>query len=169
MPKPYQVKYTIRDRKNKISTMTVYLQLFNVVNDVENDVNDVENAIVLIGQYIDAMINGAIVNVSYTRNVPITGIKTTATSTADVEEKGVFVFSNSIQNQRITIPTFKDSLVIDGSDRIDTTNTDVSTFIFGMTDGSATILETVVPTDNRDLALSGFVEAFESFRRSSKR
>lgn len=167
---PMKMIYTIRDRKNKTSTMCVYLKFD--YPDIPAQL-DLSNAITIaqhVAGLIDAMISGAIVNINLNQSVSLpVGIKTMATSTADVEEKAIFKFSGAFAESTITIPTFKDSLIIDGSDAVDQTDADVVAFIFDMIDGSLSPLDNYDISDSRDNPISRIDDAYERFSKSGKR
>ena len=162
----WEVTITVKDEANHAGLLRMWVEYhdedvpaFSSFANVESNVNN-------ILPFIDNMISGVIENVSISRNIDLPGgLKSTAGSTSDVEEKGVFVFRTSFGNTRISLPTFKDSLVVSGTDEIDTSDTDVAAFIFRVIDGSSTPWEFVRGADYRDEPIISFVDAYEKFKR----
>lgn len=93
-------------------------------------------------------------------------VKPIAGFTSDNEEKGVFLFNTSYREPvSMSIPGFKDSLVIDGSNEIDTSDTDVAALITLMIDGLTLIDTTVVqPCDIGAEDITSLKSATEKFK-----
>lgn len=169
MANPWQATLTVKDNKNKVSFINIYIEYNNSDIGGTNSWENAENAILDLLPVIDNMINGQITRTAISREITLPGgLKAMPGSTADVEEKGVFIFSTNASRPEVTIPTFKDSLVITGSDKINQSDTDVALFIFMMIDGSGTALNFVHPSDNRDTEIVSFIDAYERFRKSGK-
>ena len=123
---------------------------------------------------MDAVTIGQIVNVGVVLAVDISGLGLTGApgSTADVEEKGVFMY-NAVGGFRTTVqvPCLADTDVIPGSDEIDLTDADILAFNTAMISGLLLPVGaiTVSPTDSREADITSLDWARERFRASGKR
>jgi len=157
------VTYTVKDRKNKTSFVKFHVQYEDDVELTINTFAQVEAVALDIAPEIDDMITGAITNISISRDIPLpVGIKVSPSTTSDIEEKGVFVFKTLVSKPRVTVPTIRDSYIVDGTDLIDTSQ--VAVFLFLMTDGSGSPSEYVRPSDSRDAVIFGYEKAYEKFK-----
>lgn len=167
MARPTKVTYTIKDNKGKTAFLSVWLKYDYPSIPSTSTLSQIESAAQYLATIIDPLISGQISNINYTRQVDLPGgLSGMAGSTSDVEEKGVFQFTTSQSNVDIVLPTFLDSLVVNGSQDIDQSDSDVIQFIFDITDGSGSPLEFTQPSDNRDTEISGFFDAYEQFKKS---
>lgn len=87
---------------------------------------------------------------------------------SDVEIKAKFIFdvANTVKNTIVSIPTFLRSKLIPGTHQVDTTDTDVATFLAFMEDGVA-LLGSPRDTENRDV--TGLISAEEDYGRKRKK
>lgn len=167
---PFQAHITVKDAKKKISVIKLFIQWYDDSVPAYNTDADVEAALLEILPVIDNMIAGQIIHCSISRSMDLPdGLKTSPASTADVEEKANFVFLTPYSKPKITLPTIKDSLVVNGSDVLDESDEDVAMFIFLITDGSSTAWDFVRASDNRDVQIVSYQKAEERFRASGKR
>lgn len=163
----WQATLTIKDEAGNTAFFRILFELLD--EDVPADItfDNVVSALDEIVPYIDGMINGEITNMTLGRSLPLpAGIKTFPLSASDVEERGTFTFKSLYGRVTYRIPTFKDSLIVAGTNLIDITDALVAPFVFRMIDGSSTPLENTRPCDNRDDSIYALIEAYESFKRS---
>ncbi len=161
----WEITLTVKDEQDRTSFINFYIENFDEAEGSLNLFASVETAVQDIVPFIDGMITGLITRISIGRAVALpSGLKTLPSLVSDVEEKGVFVFETLFGRTTVTLPTFKDSLVLDGSDQIDTFDPDVVSFVFRMTDGDGTPLEYVRPSDNRGNVIFSLLSATEKFR-----
>jgi hypothetical protein len=82
---------------------------------------------------------------------------------SDVEDKGYFLFNTANGNRStITIPGFKNSLLLDDNQDINLADTDVAAFVDALTLG----LSALQPTNNSGADIVGVREAYKQNRRS---
>ena len=159
--------YTVEDYKGKQATCVVHLPADLTIIDYVEFAEE-------MGDLIDALITGSIVNVGIAFTVDFAGFgwDSTPSAVADVEEKGYFQFrTDGAFFTGIKLPTWSDFAVLAGSDLIDQADSDVAAFVTAMEDGITLPIATtlVTPTDSREDEVDGLVFAREVFRASGKR
>lgn len=166
MPIAWELTLTIVDEADKQSKVTIYFE--NADSDLEDGYNTFESindAAQELLPVIDSMITGQIKRASIGRAIRLPSeLKGFATSTSDVEEKGLFIFKTSYSRPRISIPTIKDSIIVDGGSWIDQSDPDVAMFIFMMIDGSGTAMDFTHASDNRCDVIYDLDTAYEIFK-----
>lgn len=162
-----KIVYTIEDNKGKRSNMTVKvpstLTLVDYVEFAEE-----------MGDLVDAITVGQIVNVGIAFTVDFSGFGWTAApgSTADVEEKGLFSYLTAGGwRTALELPCLSESKVVDGSDVIDAADADVIAFQAAMVSGITLPIATtlVAPTDAREDDIASAFPALERFHASGRR
>lgn len=159
--------FTFRDRKGKTATTEVKIP---TGLDLQNMIEFAQD----LASLIDPITNGVIIGVSIGISVDTSSLALTsaAGSTADVEEKGSFQFATALPSYTtVNIPCISDTDVVDFSDEIDTSDTDIAAFITAMVSGITTTTGSVLvaPTDSREEDVTALVYARERFRGSGKR
>jgi len=88
---------------------------------------------------------------------------------SDIEEKGVFMFETLGAEMRMSIPTFKEAFIIDGTDLIDQSATEVATFLSIMISGLTLLDSTVLqPVNGRGDDVISLKSAHEKFRNRKR-
>lgn len=170
MSNAWKVVFTIKDRKQKTGFMIFYVLKYDPIELLFNSWSDAELVAIDIAGWIDNMITGAIVNISISSEVDLPGsLKSTIGVTADIEEKAIFIFETPYSKPRVTVPTIKESLIVDFSDLIDTSDADVANFIFKMIDdGTGASSKFVRTSDSRGIEIQGLITAYSKFKKSVK-
>lgn len=157
--------YTIRDEKGKEATTEIKIPLSI---SLANAINFAGAMAVLI----NALVTGAIVNISIIATVDLSslvGLRTSPLAGSDVEEKGAFGFKTDVGfPTSVQLPTFNEDFVIAGSDLIDLTDAAVIDFTEAMLLGiTAGVLVEPVDAHGDDIDL--FEYGYERFRSSGRR
>lgn len=161
-----KIIYTARDNKGKLATTEVKVPTgYSIAQYVE--------FVGAMAQLIDAIVDGKITSANFCIGVELSGLglKALALDASDVEEKGFFQYATAGGYQtRLQIPTFKEGLVVLGSDAIDTLQADVLAFNTAMLVGIlVTGPDTIQPSDEREDDIQSLDFAREHFRASGKR
>jgi len=155
----HQCFVTLQDNAGRKATLIVHIPVATLAQDAVDFVG-------LLVNEIDPLVLGGIVAAGVTLAADITGHGSIG-STSDVQEKGEFTM-NTINSflHAVGVPTFDESLIIAGSDAIDTTQADVIDFVDALLDGLAVpSTNTVIPVDSRGEDLTSIKSALERFRR----
>lgn len=115
---------------------------------------------------IDDLIMGRITDMSINLGVNLpSGIKTAAASSADVQERGRFVFrtASGIATS-IILPTFDELGCLPASERIDAMNDFVDTFVDRIISGQTIGFINVSPSDDRGESITSFDHGFMTYR-----
>lgn len=161
---PQTILFTIQDAKGVISTTEM-----NVPDTVgPEQLLEFANAYAIL---LDPLIAGAITRIGIVQTVPVPGsVKASAEANSDVEEGARFQFrtENGFYTS-MRLPTFRESFIIAGSNKVNTAATEVASYVTAMVTGLATPVAggTVTPSDKRGediIALSNAVEQFVSSR-----
>ena len=159
--------FSIRDGKGKTGSTQMYLDFPDIISEERESPFEFCSDMALL---IDALIGGAIVNISFTGNVPLpVGLKSTPDVNSDTEERGVFKWECGQPEFTVlqAIPTFLESLVIPGTNRVDLEDSDVNAFVDMMTNPIDLPADWLVqPVDNRGTDITRLAGAYERFRRS---
>jgi len=145
------------DDKNKTSFTRVRVPTGFTIAQYTSFVQDLAQAVTNIS---GCRVTGA----SISLNFSMAGLAATASSVADVASKAFFKVRSAVAGffAKFSIPTFdEDSLVLTGSDQIDTADTDVAAFIALVETGDGT----VVPCDKYGNDLTDVTIARELFMR----
>jgi hypothetical protein len=145
------VEVAFIDRDNNKGSTAFYLPATTLLAD----------AITAAGQY--ATLVAAISDATYEGYSISTGAHESAQAqppeTADVERKGVFTFTDSAGFSSImSVPSIKNTVVIDGTNKIDDADTNVTAFVAGVVTGAGLAAR----------AISYHGVSFASVRRSKK-
>lgn len=123
------INYAFEDRDKNRSTLTLYAPSAAITENVETWATGAGATM------LQALTDARIVEVSVIRNFRETDMATLAPETSDVERKGLFSFEvdgGGVSSFRI--PSFLNSLVIDGTNTINTTAPAVVAFQNAMVD-----------------------------------
>ena len=134
------------DGKNKSSFTRVRVPTGFTIAQYTSFVQDLAQAVCDI---TGCLITGASINLSFS----LTGLNTIASSAANVAAKMFLKIRSAVAGffAKMSIPTFLgDTLVVAGTDQIDTADTDVSALITILEDGNGT----VIPCDKYGNALA---------------
>lgn len=158
---------TIRDEKGATGFAEIELAYPNTITDNSESPFEFGTNLILL---IDALITGVVVRANFSGNVTLpTGLKTVPQGKADVEEKGVFKWElgNVPELHTFTrLPTFREDLILYGTDRIDLEDADVAAFIAMMVDPQDDPAAWVVePVDGRGVDITALISAYERFKR----
>lgn len=161
--------FTIKDGKGKSGSTQMHLDYPALITEERESPFEFCSDMALL---IDALIGGAIVNISFTGDVPLpVGLKAVPNADSDVEERGVFKWECGQPEFTVlqSIPTFLEALVIPTTDRIDQTDSDVVAFAAMMINPIDLPADWLVhPTDNRGTDITRLAGAYERFRRSRR-
>lgn len=120
--RPWSITYTFMDRDKNVGSATVYV-------DTTLDFAALETKASALALSMGALSDAPIVQYSITRLV-VDPAAPVAPEGSDVERKGRFVFKLADTRQTsVSVPSLKNTLVIDGSNLIDQSNILVSTFV----------------------------------------
>lgn len=169
----WKITYTIKDAKNKQSRTRINIQHAETsLDDGWNDIETIEDIAHHFAPQIQALIGGVINKIHVTKEIQLpSGLETIPELDSDVEEVGLFNFSGDNNSQTtVSIPTIKDSILVPGTDLIDTDfNVDVVDFVFDMIDGSGSPAEYIRAVDARNNVVSGHIKSYKRFKSSGKR
>lgn len=100
--------YTIEDAKGALAQTAYWIDYPEFITD--QPLNPIEYAQEL-GALMDEIIDGKLVGINFTTNVPLpSGIKTSAIATADVEDGGLCIWeAGNYETVRQTIPTMAET------------------------------------------------------------
>lgn len=125
-------------------------------------------------QDLEPVIDGQILDAEWRVPVALDFTPQTADPDSDVEEGAMFTFQTDggfLTEMRI--PTFKESLLVAGTDLVDTADSDVLDFVNTILDGPDGVAgvgeDRVDMTDNRGQDIHALVTAQEAFRRRTRR
>lgn len=156
------VIFTVRDAKGASSLVEINLP-------ADTTVEDAQGFITSVAPLINALILGSIDRVGICLSATLPGgLRTSPTASSDVEEGARFVFNSAggyVTSLRL--PTFSESFIASGSNRVDTALTPVQDFITAMVAGAGT--PTVQPSDYRGADITGLKSAMEAFQRSRRK
>lgn len=124
-----------------------------------------------MGQLIATISAGQVTGASATVSLDLSTatLKSVISNVSDAGQKGYFKFASAVTGfaRKIFLPTFREDMIVAGSDSIDTTDTDVAAFVAAMEDGIVVTGGTISPTDNRSNDLAVLTTAKEMFRARS--
>lgn len=176
MARPIEIRYTVQDGDGKQSQMTL-----NVASDTP--LAEMQAIVDTVAQLLIPVLGGSLVDAQYTVKADLTAstwyvdAANTANVLSDIEEGAVFVFE-SIDGYRTSIrmPTFDESLIVQGSDNVNTADTDVAAFIAVMLNGIDNTAEggslgagsEAQPTTSHDFEIAVMRSARESFVKSRR-
>lgn len=153
----FVVQVDFKDAKNassftriRIPTSFTIAQMTTFAQDVAQAITDISGCIV----------TGASIGLNFT----LTGLGAAAAAAADVASKAFFKAQSAVAGffAKMSIPTFdEDSLVVAGTDQIDTANAAVATFITLVETGNGT----VAPVDKYGNDLNDVTISREQFMR----
>lgn len=151
--------YTIVDAKGKSSTVKINFP-------VAVDLGQVQSFAVDTATMINNIIKGQITEAGLGLAIDISGatIRSAPDPDSDVEEGARFSWRsavNAVTNFRL--PTFDEAKLISGTRNVDTTDTDVDTFVDRILEGKTTGLVNASPSDDRGSDIEELVSARESF------
>jgi len=154
------VLFTIRDEKGARSLVEIYLPSATTIALAQDFVT-------AVAPLLEALITGAIerVGICVSGTLP-GGLRASPLANSDVEEGARFIFTSAGgYTTSVRIPTFDDTLILEGTNIVDSDAGAVTSFVAGMTAG----LATVQPTDYRSADITALKSAREDFQRSRKR
>lgn len=168
-----QGKLTISIRDEKGATGTTEVELDYPDLPTEGRDSPLEYSTSLIS-LVDALVTGVIVGATLNERVPLPdNLKTVPQGKADVEEKGVFKWEIGGVPELVTfisLPTFREDLILDGTDRVDLEDAEVIAFIEMIVDPiDLTENWTVKPVDKRGVEITALQSAYERFKRRKRR
>lgn len=155
------VTYTIRDRKNKKSTV--------IINFPENaDIAVVKEFVSTTATMIDALIKGQISDAGVGISVELpAGIKAFPNADADVEEGARLQFRTAIGSiTGFRLPTFDEAFLASGTNVVDYTAAPVGTFVARIIAGLTSGLTNVSPSDERGEDITDNESGRESFTKT---
>lgn len=155
-----RVSFRIQDKLGVITSMPIYLAI-----DDSKTIATAINEANILGQKVDAVTDGQIIDFSFTVDgVHVSGAKSAPVSTAEVERTGLFNFSQSTGPYRfgIDIPALAVSLITNG--KIDLTASPVTAFVAAMIAAGTA----VTPESTSLYTLAALLDALISFRKHRK-
>lgn len=159
----WSVNLSFLDRDNNPGKVSLNAPSAAVLEDITGWINTT------LAPSMVALSDAKLVKVSVSQDwVDATVAASTPAESADVERKGVFVFKVAAgYPSKVELPSFKNTKVIDGTDTINTADTDVAAFIAWMTDNS--IFDTVGMANPRGEALTALKSAPHKIHRESSK
>jgi len=158
----YTLDFTIYDRNKKVSHAIVNLPAATTTAQVAAFVT-------AYAPVLEALILGAITDctVSYNAVLP-SGLRTAALDEADREEGGLFIWAAYDAGDRYftrqRIPTFRETMLILGTNQINQEDAAVSEYITMMLSGSGG----GIPSDSRGVDIDELWSAEDDFKRYQK-
>lgn len=176
MARPIEIRYTVQDGDGKQGNFTL-----NVASDTPLD--EMQPIIDTIGQVLIQLTGGAVIDAQYTVKANLSAstwfvdLANATNPLADVEEGAVFVWeSYDGYRTSVRIPTFREDLIVQGTDLVDQADTDVQAFVSFYLNGVDTVAEggaltgptAAVMTTSHDFPASLLRSARESFVKSRR-
>lgn len=161
----YEAAITVMDDKSQKSVITLWLLGPDLIPEETADPADFLGA---YAQILDTKITGAIVAISYRRQVALpVGIKSMPEANSDVEEGGVFTWlTTGRHTTRQRIPTWDETLTnSDGSIAAEDLGDLYGLTVEPIEEAGSWVLH---PTDARGADIIALVEAKEQFVRSRR-
>lgn len=125
VPKAWSVNVTVKDNDKNISTVTAY-------QGGGLPFGDVETFAAAFAADVAALSDGVVMGYTINR-VIVQDAPADPGEVSDVERKGVFTFVlANTRKTRVSIPSYKNSLVIDGSNLLTQADAAVSAFLIRM-------------------------------------
>lgn len=167
MARPYEIYYIIEDGDGKKSRTSFYV-------DAAVAPAELPAAIDALAMLLCPLLDGAIVDAGYIMAQDLSagtwynGLDNVVATTADVEEGATVVFQSAeYYKTSARLATFKESLIVTGTDLVNTSDTDVAAFLAAMTGGLNNTLEGGTLTDIAMSTSHGeAIDALRSFRES---
>lgn len=162
MPLAISVNFTFRDNKKKTATTKVHIPNgFSIAQMTE--------FAQAAAQVVANISSAKLVNVSLSVGVDLSGatIRAVAGATSDIFTKALISIRSIVAGlfAKQKIPTIADSIVIDGTDQLDTSDAAVAAYITAMEDGILVGAVTVTPRDLRGNPLDEVSNTREIFRK----
>jgi hypothetical protein len=159
----FEIIFSVKDEKDKYSTVRLYLPSSTVWTDAIEFVKDA-------APLLEALIRGQITRagIAYTVDVSDLGLRASPLSGSDVEEGANFIFTASPFQMRHRIPTFDESKILAGTREVDLTDADVDAWVDMMVDGITPVATLVEPCEWRGDDLEACSSAKEAFQRSRR-
>lgn len=155
----WQLGLTFQDRDKNTSQMQLLLPDAIVIADAVAAIDGTFGA--LVGALSDAVLVGY----SFSRG-GFDYAAVQAAETSDVERKGSFSFrADNGQVLRVTVPSIKNTLVVDGTNKINEADASVAAFIDYILNG---IVGVLAPTTNAGGNPTQVINAVKTHRGSSK-
>jgi hypothetical protein len=157
----FNLNISLEDRDKNVSTMTIYVPSTSLLSVVEEAVTD------FIIPAIQGISDATVIGWSLSVNADETGLLAPPLESSDVERKGVFSFRAANNAPYVvSVPSIKNTLVIDETNKILKTDALVLAFTNAMTDPA--VLDLVDPTTylGSDLVQ---LEKAEKHHRGSRR
>lgn len=162
-----KITYTIKDGKGKKSQCVINYPNVDLVTDVTAQNRNPLWYALEIGGWIQAMITGAIVSMSVSMDVDMSGFGNyVPEENSDVEEGATFIFTTENgYTTRIRIPTFDEQYIVAGTSDVDLTEIVISTFVSEVIGGTDSGTFYTL-TDARGDDITALKTAYESFKNS---
>jgi hypothetical protein len=156
---------TIVDNKRKSRVMRVHFDAPAIPAEEREDIFDYMSEYIV---RLDAIITGRIVNVFIGRRFDLSGLslKAVPLAVSDVEEGALLNWGTSFGNVLQRIPTFDETLIVDGTDSVDLSDPawvdfyEISILAIDLTGDWLVTL-----ADNRGVVANRLLSAKESFKR----
>jgi hypothetical protein len=161
MPAPTIFSYTVEDAEGLSASIPIYV----AYDAATETIASLQGAAAAFGALIDAITDGKITGFSiFVPFLPDPGWKTAAVANCDVEEGGLFNFTqaNTIYVQEILIPALKQAILTNG--KIVLTQAAVAAFTAGIIAGSGAVF----PNSKYLNDLTGLKNASKTFRKHRK-
>ena len=158
------VVYSVRDETNKIST-------FRIPFPTDSNLGQLQTFAWSTAELIDPLIRGQIVDIGISLGVEFgsADIKAAPISGSDVEEGAYFGFESAAGFATgFTLPTFDEAFVVEASDNVDLSDSDVDDFVHRILQGKTDLLVNVSPSDSRGSDITAINVARESFRKTRR-
>ena len=157
------VSFTVQDGKGEKSPITIQLPTSTAPADA-----------IAFAQTMWPLVNALVTggNVVGRVGFEVSGLTSgNPVGSSDVQEIGRFIF-NTVNGftKSLGLPTFLESLILPGTDQIDTTDVDVAAFVTGMVSGVDTTANggsgVISPADYRDEDLTSLTGAIEAWGKA---
>jgi hypothetical protein len=165
-----QVTITVKDEKNKRGNTSFFVRYPDLIDAANEDPVGYAQAVLAV---VDNMIGGQIVSAGLTTAIPLVAgmnLKPAPAPSSDVEERGVFTFqtTNPEVMPVMSVPTFREDLVLAGTNRINREAAEVAAFIEIMTRPEELPADWAIGmVDERgEFDVTGVRSALEKFRSS---
>lgn len=156
------LSYTLRDAKNQKSIVEIPIPGTTLVTDVLG-------ALDAIGQLIDDITSGGLVDAVARLIGTVTDWGSSADPASDVQEKALFTFNNPGPIAKfLNIPTINESVFETGSVDVDLDDAGVAAFVDAMVDGVTVNAHVVAPCTIHEDDLTGVLRAEENWGKRRK-
>lgn len=155
------ITFSFVDDKNKTSTTKLHIPTGLTIAQITTFAST-------SGQVLADFSNCRVTRVSPCIGIDLSELSLpSAGATSDWWEKAIFTMRTAFNTvAKVLVPTFRDTMIVDGSDSVDVTDPDVAAFITALEDGIVTTGGTIAPVDLRDNDVSEVTASKELFSKS---